>query len=35
MANLFLDYTVLDARYTHGKFRFIKGDNTVPSLDEK
>jgi hypothetical protein len=34
MANLFLNYIVGDARYTHGKFRFIKGDNTVPSLDD-
>jgi hypothetical protein len=34
MADLFLDYTVLDARYTHGKFRFITGNNAAPSVDD-
>jgi hypothetical protein len=27
--DLLLDYTALDARYTHGKFRFITGDNSA------
>jgi hypothetical protein len=32
MANLLLDYTVLDAVYNNGKFRFIAGDNGVSSI---
>jgi hypothetical protein len=34
MADLLLDYTVMDARYIHGKFRFVQGNNSTPSIDD-
>jgi hypothetical protein len=36
MATLLLDYTALDAAYTHGKFRYISGDNsaTPPAIGD-
>lgn len=36
MANLLFNYTAMDSPYTHGKFRFIPGDNSAspPSIGD-